>query len=134
MAVPAQRAAALGSSTVQLNCALQRRLCGSAVCLSSVLVLDGFLFEVIQSVLDCLYWIAFSAGLASVADLTLSSAEYVAELAGKVVWCCMVLEMGKSGRAPVSGWLRLICAIETGLKRQWGEGRRQLLALSCWQN
>lgn len=103
-------------------------------CLSSVLVLVGFLFEVIQSVGNCLYWDAFSAGLAWVADLTLSSVGCVAELAGKAVWCCMVLEMGKSGRAPVSGWLRLSCAIETGLKRQRGEGRRQLLALSCWQN
>lgn len=119
---------------MQLNCALQRRLRGSAVCVSSVLVLVGFLFEVIQFVGNCLYWIAFSARLASLADLTLSSIGYVAKLAGKAVWCCMVLEMGKSGRAPVSGWLRLSCAIETGLKRQWGERRRQLLALSCWQS
>lgn len=79
--MPAQRAAALDCSTVQPNCALQRRLRGSAVCLSSVLVLLGFLFEVLQFVENCLYWIALSAGSASVADLTLSSIGYVAKLA-----------------------------------------------------
>lgn len=97
MAVPAQRAAALGCSAVQLNCALHRRLW---LCCWFVL-----LFEVIQFVANCLCWTALSAGLASVADLTLSSIGYMAELAGKAAWCCMVLEMGKSGRAPVSEWV-----------------------------
>lgn len=93
MAVPAQRATAL-------DCAPQRRLCVSAVCLSSVLVLVGFLFEVIQFVENCLCWIAFSAALTSVAELTLGSIGYMAELAGKaVLWCCIG---AGSGRAPVS--------------------------------
>lgn len=69
------------------------------------LLLFVFLFEVIQFVRNCLCWTAFSAGLASVADLTLSSVGYMAKLAGKAVWCCTVLEMGKSGRAPVSEWV-----------------------------
>lgn len=83
--MPAQRAIALDCSIVQPNCALQRRLRGSAVCLSSVLVLVGFLFEVIQFVENCLCQIAFSAALASVADLTLGSIGYMADLVRKAV-------------------------------------------------
>lgn len=55
----------------------------------------------IQFVEDCSNWIAFSAGLVCLADLTLSSVGYVAKLAGKAVWYCVVLEMGKSGKALV---------------------------------
>lgn len=55
----------------------------------------------IQFVENCSYWIAFSAGLVCLADLTLGSVGYVAKLAGKAVSYCVVLEMGKSGRALV---------------------------------
>lgn len=55
--------------------------------------------EVIQLVENRSYWIAFSAGLVCLADLTLSSVGYVAKLAGKAARYCVVLEMGKSGRA-----------------------------------
>lgn len=43
------------------------------------------------------------------------------KLAGKAVWYCVVLEMGKEWESScVSGWLRLRITGETGLERQHG--------------
>lgn len=64
------------------------------------LLLFVFLFEVIQFVRNCLCWTAFSAGLASVADLTLSSVGYMAKIAGKAVWCCIGAGNGKEWESP----------------------------------
>lgn len=62
------------------------------------------LTELIELVENDSYWIAFSAGVFCfffLIGLTLSSAGCVAKLAGKAAWCCVGMEMGRSGRALV---------------------------------
>lgn len=64
------------------------------------------LTELIELVENDLYWIAFSAGVLFFLffffiGLALSSAGCVAKLAGKAAWCCVGMEMGRSGRALV---------------------------------